>query len=314
MKQWGLTRPSGNKIQLKYQCCSTPKGLGNCQKKNSAWNNDGGGDNRYMDRHNAVCGTDQVMTQWQLQTANRKFRFEYECCDVNAGLDKCSQHSTPMNDDGGGKVRHLDRHNVNCPASTMMTQWRLTRPSGSQIRFDYTCCSAKGAPRLEQPITSGKTVFLRTHFGKHIDVEGEAVRARWNDQGGWQKLKIETKEGGAIKSGKTVFLTAHTGKVNASKDTALASKASISPHVTASLVTASKASEVAAKVSASKASEVAVKVTASKAAEVEVKVSASKASASHNDSASAEPTQQTWLGKLEGKLWSWFSPATVHTA
>jgi len=149
MKQWGLTRPSGNKIQLKYQCCSTPKGLGNCQKKNSAWNNDGGGDIRYMDRHNAVCGTDQVMTQWQLQRKKRKFRFEYECCDVNAGLDKCSQHSTRRNDDGGGKVRHLDRHNVNCPASTMMTQWRLTRPSGSQIRFDYTCCSAKGAPRLE---------------------------------------------------------------------------------------------------------------------------------------------------------------------
>ena len=57
-------------------------------------------------------------------------------------------------------------------------------------------------------------VFLRTHTGKHIDVEGSKPRARWDDHGDWQKITIE-KEGAAgtpLRSGDTVFLRTRTGK------------------------------------------------------------------------------------------------------
>ena len=40
-------------------------------------------------------------------------------------------------------------------------------------------------------VASGDTIYLKTHTGKHIDVEGTAVQARWNDQGDWQALTIE---------------------------------------------------------------------------------------------------------------------------
>lgn len=69
------------------------------------------------------------------------------------------------------------------------------------------------APPGDDEISSGDHVFLLAHTGKHIDVEGEAVRARWHDQGWFQNLKIENQDGTAIKSGDTVFFTAHTGKV-----------------------------------------------------------------------------------------------------
>ena len=63
-------------------------------------------------------------------------------------------------------------------------------------------------------------VFLRTHTGKHIDVEGDTVRARWDDHGGWQTITIEKEGGGTIGPGDTVFLKTHTGNlIDAEGDT-----------------------------------------------------------------------------------------------
>jgi hypothetical protein len=62
-------------------------------------------------------------------------------------------------------------------------------------------------------IRSGDTVFLKTlsGVGKHIDVEGTVVRARWESQGDWQALVIEKEGGGSVSSGDIVYLKAHTG-------------------------------------------------------------------------------------------------------
>jgi len=64
------------------------------------------------------------------------------------------------------------------------------------------------------PITSGDTVYLKTHTGAHIDVQGETVQARWEDQGDWQAMKIQKRSGGsgAILLSDTVCFEAHTGK------------------------------------------------------------------------------------------------------
>ena len=61
-------------------------------------------------------------------------------------------------------------------------------------------------------MTSGDTIYLKTHTGKHIDVEGTAVQARWNGQGGWQALTIEKAGGGSVQAGDTIYLKTHTGK------------------------------------------------------------------------------------------------------
>lgn len=63
-------------------------------------------------------------------------------------------------------------------------------------------------------INSGDDVYLKSHHtGKFIEVEGDSVGARWNDQGLWQRLRIESENGGAVNSGDTVFLIAHTSKM-----------------------------------------------------------------------------------------------------
>merc|ERR1712072_1021539 len=45
---------------------------------------------------------------------------------------------------------------------------------------------------------SGASIHLLAHTGKHIEVEGNAVRARWTDRGQWQTFVIENYGGRAI--------------------------------------------------------------------------------------------------------------------
>lgn len=61
-------------------------------------------------------------------------------------------------------------------------------------------------------ISSGDTIFLKAlSTGKHIDVEGTAVQARWTSHGTWQAITIHTKSSGTVTSGDVVYLKAHTG-------------------------------------------------------------------------------------------------------
>jgi hypothetical protein len=58
---------------------------------------------------------------------------------------------------------------------------------------------------------SGDGIHLAAHTGMRIDVDGQAVQARFSEAGEWQKLVIENFGGRAIFSGDTVFLKAHAG-------------------------------------------------------------------------------------------------------
>merc|ERR1712072_1281876 len=60
---------------------------------------------------------------------------------------------------------------------------------------------------------SGASIHLVAHTGKRLEVEGDAVQARWSDAGAWQTFTIENYGGRAIFSGDSVFMKAHTGKM-----------------------------------------------------------------------------------------------------
>lgn len=57
-------------------------------------------------------------------------------------------------------------------------------------------------------------VFLKSHTGTFVDVQGMAVQSRWSSRGNWQKMFIVKKDGsGAVMPGDTIFLRTHTGKM-----------------------------------------------------------------------------------------------------
>mmetsp|Transcript_33422 Transcript_33422/g.77624 ORF Transcript_33422/g.77624 Transcript_33422/m.77624 type:complete len:300 (-) Transcript_33422:95-994(-) len=78
--------------------------------------------------------------------------------------------------------------------------------------------SSAAAGRAVEAIRPGDTVYLRAHTGRHLEVEAERVRARWDDHGDWQALVmeksplvIEDTDDSVFQSGDMVFLKAHTG-------------------------------------------------------------------------------------------------------
>lgn len=60
-------------------------------------------------------------------------------------------------------------------------------------------------------ISSGDTVYLRTHTGKYVDVKDGLVRARYADRGAWQGLVLEKQNGGELRSGDNVYLRSQSG-------------------------------------------------------------------------------------------------------
>ena len=67
-------------------------------------------------------------------------------------------------------------------------------------------CQEYWGGESNRPVNSGDTVYLKAHTGKHIDVQGTAVKARWNGQGGWQALTMEKAGGGAVYDGDIIQL------------------------------------------------------------------------------------------------------------
>lgn len=93
----------------------------------------------YLDRHTLDCG-DDGLNQFRLgRPTGNQIQYKYKCLDgINspANINK----DTGSNDWGGGNTIFLDRHNVNCDKNPI-AKFRLVRPAGDKIRYDYTCNS-----------------------------------------------------------------------------------------------------------------------------------------------------------------------------
>ena len=101
----------------------------------------GGGNMIFLDRHTLDCG-DDGLNQFRLgRPTDTQIQYKYKCLDgINspANINK----DTGSNDWGGGNTIFLDRHNVNCDKNPI-AKFRLARPAGNKIRYDYTCNSKK---------------------------------------------------------------------------------------------------------------------------------------------------------------------------
>jgi hypothetical protein len=101
----------------------------------------GGGNSIFLDRHTLDCG-DDGLNQFRLgRPKGNQIQYKYKCLDgINSPAN--SNKDTGSNDWGGGNTIFLDRHNVNCDKNPI-AKFRLVRPKGNQIRYDYTCNSKK---------------------------------------------------------------------------------------------------------------------------------------------------------------------------
>lgn len=80
-----------------------------------------------------------------------------------------SNHTTNWNDEDGGNMIYLDRHDVNCPKGAALSRVHLARDGRGKYRYEYSCTSGQN---FGNPVPSrtdandwggGNTIFLDRH-------------------------------------------------------------------------------------------------------------------------------------------------------
>lgn len=73
---------TGTKMRYRFGC-SPVSGAGSCRSVTTPVNDDGGGNTHFLDRHNVICNSNEIMTRFVLRRpAAGKINYEYRCCAV----------------------------------------------------------------------------------------------------------------------------------------------------------------------------------------------------------------------------------------
>lgn len=119
---------------------TTDRVYGSNIQKNTGWNDGGGGNIIYLDRHAVDCGTG-VISQFKLDAQNNKIQYNYTCKNPRNPFSSCRAVTTPPYSNGDGQSFFLAGHNVACGADEAMSAFRLYQP-GQQgtVAYEYKCC------------------------------------------------------------------------------------------------------------------------------------------------------------------------------
>ena len=132
--QWSCTGGDNQKWILTKTFQNT---MGDARTYSTRPNEDGSGNAIYLDRHKANCGANGMRSFRLYRPSNSRIAYQYSCASTgDSGVS--AWNATPANNDGGGHTAYLDRHGINC-GSKPIKAFRLTRPSSSQIAYDYKC-------------------------------------------------------------------------------------------------------------------------------------------------------------------------------
>ena len=114
--------------------------------KDTGYNDGGSGNTIYLDRHNVNCDTNAIKRFQLVRNGNGDIRYDYTC-SAGGDLQSSVNKDTGFNDDGGGRVIYLDRHDVNCGDNAALAQFQLAGSGKGTYRYNYQCKPSK------QPLT-----------------------------------------------------------------------------------------------------------------------------------------------------------------
>jgi hypothetical protein len=130
-----------NKARYNYTCQTTNKPLTQAQRLETPWNDVGGWNMVYLDRHNVKCPDGAGMHGYHMRASGDKASYEY-WCHPDMVTSKCTQKQTPFNAETPD-FNYLDRHGVQCDPGKALNQFNLQRDWRGQFSINYTCCDLK---------------------------------------------------------------------------------------------------------------------------------------------------------------------------
>ena len=145
----------GNKIRYNYICCEIPCPCNQHSIRRGNFTDYEDGNTAALYNQNVQCSDHDFITGFNLshQSNSSKIRYMYKCCNIS-GRNKASYSAqTPLNNNGGGRVIYLDRHNISCENGYGVTKFHLIE-SNQKIQYNFSCtkilttCGEQGKWRL----------------------------------------------------------------------------------------------------------------------------------------------------------------------
>lgn len=107
----------------------------NCSMEYTFWNDAGGGNAAYLDRHSLHCYGNSVLNMFQLERVGYTIRYRYRCCDVSIRVSNKNMFSfmaeqNPFIYDGSQNTVYLDRQHISCSPNGLLYRVRLIRDVG----------------------------------------------------------------------------------------------------------------------------------------------------------------------------------------
>ncbi len=144
----------------------------------TSWNDYGGGDVWYLDRHNLNCGYGKGMNYLRFQKSGSKIRFIFNCDyrGIIRGTERRLINSYTYIKDGR-YVEKLTDQSMKCNDDEVIQQFRLYRSSrtGNHVRYEYTCVGAKNYGHRSMTTTRKKC-----HYNcENEDMDGLTINVAW---------------------------------------------------------------------------------------------------------------------------------------
>ena len=142
VKRFRLTRDGAGHFRYDFTCTEKGNLDSNAPtSKDTGFNDEGGGNTIFLDRHNVDCGDNSGLSQFNLtRDGQGRFRYNFKCLKSKTPFGSCRDVNTGENDVGGGNSVFLDRHDVSCNDDEVIKQFNLVRPKENTIQYNYKCC------------------------------------------------------------------------------------------------------------------------------------------------------------------------------
>lgn len=151
-------RSSPKQIRYRAKCCRTEYPPNNTVEvtytnepvQYTQWDETGGWNSIYLDRHNIECGNNFLRgAAFQSRYNPNRQRFAYNCTGtrVNGGQlqRQCSDHYTSLAPEGYG-TNYLASHRIACTDGQGIARIRLVRDGRGNYRYHYRCCAESVRP------------------------------------------------------------------------------------------------------------------------------------------------------------------------
>jgi hypothetical protein len=142
-----------------------------CRNVSTPWNDEGGGNAVYLDRHNVQCGPDEMLGSFRLvRSGNNQYHYDYSCCRVSIPQGPPVPPTPPLQED----IQNAPKRVASLESEVQQIRKQLQAlPSSSPAPVSSLAPSSSPAPSLAPVSSPSLSSSLSPASPQRVDIVPE---------------------------------------------------------------------------------------------------------------------------------------------